>query len=59
MKSTLHEEIHRQCTLIVMKMKKIHDKYKSDEQFEIKDLEDIKRYSEILSNLGVFLKELI
>mgnify|MGYP003587435836 CR=1 FL=1 len=58
-KSILRVESH--ITGVVMRMDSISDKYagRPDKQWDIKDIEDFRRYSEILRNLSMFINNVI
>lgn len=58
-KSILRVESH--ISGVVMRMDSISDKYagKPDKQWDIKDIEDFRRYSEILRNLSMFINNVI
>ena len=58
-KSILRVESH--ITGVVMRMDSISDKYagRPEKQWDIKDIEDFRRYSEILRNLSMFINNVI
>ena len=58
MKTQIKKDIENQITAIHYKSKAIHDKYKIEEPMNVKDIEDLKRYAEILKNLGGFLSSI-
>lgn len=51
----LIKETRQQMATFTIKMNNILDKYKPEQDMNVKDLSDLERYSEILKNLSVYL----
>lgn len=58
MKHKLIHEVEKQIIIITNKFNAITESYETTQKINVKDLEDMRRYSEILRNLSEYCESL-